>query len=281
MTTSDVQKIRVPATSANLGPGYDCLGLALDMWVELSARLSDNDHFLYSGEGEMPDTRHNLTHQGFTAVYRELGLEAPPVTFTVHNPIPLARGLGSSSAALVSGAAAADCFTGGQLGRDGVFQICARAEGHPDNVAPAVYGGFTVSARRGEEYLSRSLPLPADWHFLIAIPDFELPTMTARKVVPESFSRADVISTSSRAALWALAVATADPELLDTATRDVLHQPYREPLLPGFAESVAGAREAGAWAAFLSGAGPSLAAICPADKTRIRHRGAGRLRPGH
>lgn len=266
MPDSDSHVIRVPATSANLGPGYDCLGLAVDLWLEVTARLSDRDRFIYSGEGALPDTRHNLTHQGFASVYRELGQEVPSVEFTVHNPIPLARGLGSSSAALVSGAVAADLLSGGHLGRSGVFQLCARAEGHPDNVAPAVYGGFTVSARQDDGYLSRSLPLPADWRFLFAIPDFELATITARKVVPETFSRADVISTSSRTALWSLAVATADPGLLAAASHDVLHQPYREPLLPGYAEAARRAREAGAWAAFLSGAGPTLAAICPEDR---------------
>ncbi len=267
MPASKTYLIRVPATSANLGPGYDCLGLAVDLWLEVTARLADHDSFDYHGEGQLPDTPHNLTHQGFASVYRELGLEVPRVAFTVQNPVPLARGLGSSSAALVSGAVAADRFTGGRLGPDGVFQLCARAEGHPDNVAPAVFGGFTVSARQDGSYVSRSLPVPPDWRFLFAIPEFELPTIAARKVVPETFARQDLISTASRTALWSLAVATRDPTLLDAATRDVVHQPYRERLLPGFSRALEAAREAGAWAAFLSGAGPSLAAVCAEGAT--------------
>ena len=260
--------VRVPATSANLGPGYDCLGLAVGLWIDVTATLADEDSFDYSGEGSLPDTPHNLSHQGFAAVYRELDLEVPRVALTVKNPVPLARGLGSSSAALVAGAACADTMLGGRLGRDGLFQLCARLEGHPDNVAPAVFGGFTVSSWHSDAWVSRSLPLPADWHFVFAIPETELPTLQARKVVPDTFSLADVISTASRTALWALAVAQADAKLLRTATYDVLHQPYREPLLPGFTDAVTGAHQAGAHAAYLSGAGPSLAAICDAAKVQ-------------
>lgn len=258
--------VRVPATSANLGPGYDCLGLAVGLWLTVTATLAEEDRFDYEGEGSLPDTPHNLSHQGFAAVYRELGLDVPAVALKVNNPVPLARGLGSSSAALVAGAACADTLLGGRLGRDAVFQLCARLEGHPDNVAPAVFGGFTVSAWQDDAWISRSVPLPAGWNFLFALPDAELPTLQARKVVPEQFHIADVISTAARTALWALAVAQSDADLLKTATRDVLHQPYREPLLPGFRETLAASLDAGAYAAYLSGAGPSVAAICGTDE---------------
>lgn len=256
--------ISVPATSANLGPGYDCLGVAVDLWLSVRAQLSDRDSFSYRGEGRIDDTPHNLSHHGFALACREAGVGVPRVAFTVSNPIPLARGLGSSSAALVAGAAAADELLNLGLGRDGVFQVCARAEGHPDNVAPAVYGDFTASALQGGRWHAGRLPLPDSWRFVFAIPESELPTVTARKAVPDSFSRDDVISTSSRTALWSLAVAQADGELLAVASHDVLHQPYRQALLPGFTETLAAARAAGAWAAFLSGAGPTVAAVCAA-----------------
>lgn len=263
--------ISVPATSANLGPGYDCLGLAVDLWLEVKAQLSERDSFLYSGEGQLQDTPHNLSHQGFALACREAGVAAARVTFTVSNPIPLARGLGSSSAALVAGAAAADELLGLGLGRDGVFQVCARAEGHPDNVAPAVFGGFTASAFQDGKWHAGRLPLPDSWRFLFAIPERELPTVTARKAVPDSFPRADVISTSARTALWSLAVAQADAALLKIASQDVLHQPYRQELLPGFAATVAAALEAGAWAAFLSGAGPTVGAVCgPGNQAEVQ-----------
>lgn len=261
MPESPAVTVRVPATSANLGPGYDSLGLAVDLWLEVTATPADTDSFHYSGEGDLPDTPHNLSHQGFRAAWHELGLQPPAVALQVSNPIPLARGLGSSSAALVAGAAVADAMSGGRLGRDGVFQLCARLEGHPDNVAPAVYGGFTVSAREGDQFITRSLALPGHWRFLFAVPATELPTVQARKVVPDTYSREDLIMTAARTALWTMAVATADAALLSSACRDVVHQPYREPLLPGFRAALEAATAAGASGAFLSGAGPTLAAI--------------------
>lgn len=257
--------IRVPATSANLGPGFDCLGLAVNLQLTVRAELSAADRLLYRGDGSLPDTPGSLLHQGFQAAYRAAGLRPPAVTFHVENPIPLARGLGSSSAALVAGAAAADVLLGEQLGRDGIFQLCARLEGHPDNVAPAVYGGFTVSAQDAGAFVTRSLPLPDSWRYLFAVPSFELSTEQARGLLPDSYPRSAVIHTSSRTALWVLAVSQADPALLRVASQDVLHEPYREPLLPRFTKTVAAVLEQGAFAAYLSGAGPTLAVICDAS----------------
>lgn len=261
-----VIRLRVPATSANLGPGFDCLGLALSLWLEVEATPSASDHFRYHGEGKLADTPHNLVHQGFRAAFEALGRQAPAVTFEARNAIPLARGLGSSSAALVAGIAAADALLGGVLGREGVFQLAARMEGHPDNVGPAVYGGFTASARRADgSYLCRMLAVPPGWHLLFGVPAFELLTSKARAVLPERYSRADAVYSSSRTALWALAIARDEPELLRVASQDVLHEPYREPLVPGLAECRQRLFEAGAYAAFLSGAGPSLGVVCSAE----------------
>lgn len=272
--------LHVPATSANLGPGFDALGLALDLHLAVKVRRSERDSFRYRGEGSVPETPDNLLHQGFTAACRAAGARPFPVDFEVDNPIPMARGLGSSSAALVGGAAAADVLLGEPLGRDGVFEVTAAIEGHPDNVAPAVYGGFTVSARDGSgRFHTRSLPLPKGWKLLFAVPGFEILTETARGLVPESYSRADVISTSSRAALWAVAVATDEPRLLRAASLDVLHQPYRAPIIPGFLECIENAFDAGAYAAYLSGAGPAVGAVvgeavsAPVREALLRYAG--------
>lgn len=254
--------VRVPATSANLGPGFDCLGLALDLHLEVRARPADRDRFAYRGEGKLPDRPDGLVHVGFRAAFERLGQPAPTVALEARNPIPLARGLGSSSAALVAGAALADAWTGGALGRDGVFQLTAELEGHPDNVAPAVYGGFTVSAPRLEGgYATAVLALPPGWRLLFGVPDFELPTAKARAALPTSVHRDDAVRTAARSALWALAVARDEPELLRTASLDVLHEPYREPLVPGLREARAELRAAGAFAAFLSGAGPTIGVV--------------------
>ncbi len=255
--------LRVPATSANLGPGFDALGLAVSLWLEVQARPSQTDTFLYQGEGALPDSSDNLVHKGFLAAYTELGRDAPKVTFEVANPIPLARGLGSSSAALVAGIAAADAFLEDGLGRDGVFQLAARLEGHPDNVGPAVYGGFTVAARREDgTYLCERLQVPETWQLLFGVPDFELPTSRARAVLPEMYARADLVYNAGRTALWSLAVAQDKPELLRVASQDRVHEPFREPLVPGLASCRASLLEVGAYAAFLSGAGPTVGVVC-------------------
>jgi homoserine kinase len=263
-----VISVRVPATSANLGPGFDCLGLAVDLFLEVDGLASERDAFRYSGQGSLPDTPDNLVHAGFRQAHAALGLSAPPFTFVVRNPIPLARGLGSSSAALVAGAVIADTLHDGLLGRDGVFQLVAGLEGHPDNVGPAVYGGLTVAALRAAGgYEAAVLTVPPSWRLLFGVPAFELPTERARAALPEMVRRSDAVLTASRAALWALAVARDEPALLRTASLDVLHEPYREPLVPGLAAARTALREAGAYAAFLSGAGPSVGVVAPAAAT--------------
>lgn len=259
-------KIQVPATSANLGPGFDSLGLAVSLYLTVELTESEQDNFIYSGNGHVENTPNNLLHQGFREAYRVVGKVAPKVTLRVHNPIPLARGLGSSSAALVAGVALADKLLDHELGRDGVFQITAAQEGHPDNVAPAVYGGFTVSAQKDDDsYLSQSLAVPTNWQLLFAVPDFQLLTSESRAVLPESYSRADAVYTSSRSALWTTAVALNKPELLSVASQDRLHEPYREPLIRGMRDCREAMQKAGAVATYLSGAGPTLAAICLSD----------------
>ena len=265
--------VRVPATSANLGPGFDCLGLAVTQYLEVTATLSERDAFSYDGAGHVADTPDNLTHQGFRAAFAGVGKVAPRVRLEAHNTIPLARGLGSSSAALVAGAALADVFLGGVLGREGVFQLTAGLEGHPDNVAPAVFGGFTVSTKTESGYLCQALLLPAHWRLLFAVPMFELLTCDARAMLPHTYSRADAIFNASRCALWTTAVALDKPEFLRAASQDRLHEPYREPLIPGLTACRTALLDAGASAAFLSGAGPTLAAISTDDAVTGRLEG--------
>lgn len=255
-------QVRVPATSANLGSGFDCLGVALDIWLEVSLEPAPYDQFLYHGQGFIADNPDNLIHHAFKKVFSQLGKPAPSVRLTVHNPIPLARGLGSSSAALVAGLALADAFLDFPLGKDKVFQLAAELEGHPDNVAPAILGQFTTSVKRDDgSYLSRSLPVPASWRWLVAIPDFELSTEQARAVLPLDYPREAVIFNASRTALWTLAIAQQDSSLLAVACQDKVHQPYRQDLVPNLWQTKQALLEAGAVACYLSGAGPTLAAV--------------------
>ncbi len=255
-----IARVRVPATMANLGPGFDSLGLAVSLWLEVDAELAALDAFEYQGQGQVSGTN-NLIHQGFRAAFIHAGLPAPAVRLHAKNPIPLARGLGSSSAALVAGAALAAAFIGEPFGKVEVLQVCARLEGHPDNVAPAVLGGFTASVMQADLPISISMPVPDDWRILVAVPRSELKTEHARAALPSSYSRQDMVFNLSRAALWVAGVATGRIDVLREACRDAMHQPYRAPLVPGMETAISEALEAGAIAAFLSGAGPSVSAI--------------------
>jgi homoserine kinase len=201
------------------------------------------DGFEYSGEQPAPQGEGNLVHRGFAAAYAAVGQQPPPVAFEVENPVPLARGLGSSSAALVAG-------------------VAAELEGHPDNVGPAVYGGFVVAAP-GEDgaFVARSFPLPSDWRLLFGVPAYAVPTSEARAALPRTCTLSDTALTASRAALWVAAVATGDRSLLRAASLDVIHQPHRAPLVPGLLQLIADLRAAGADAAYLSGAGPTVGAV--------------------
>jgi homoserine kinase len=249
---------------ANLGPGFDSLGMAVGLWLEVDAELSNHDDFEYTGSGRVIGTN-NLIHQGFKAAFAAAGLDAPTVCLRANNPIPLARGLGSSSAALVAGAALAAEFIGNGFGRLQVLKVCAKLEGHPDNVAPAVLGGFTASVMRDDEPISVSLPVPESWRILVAVPKNELKTEQARGALPGTYSRQDTVYNLSRAALWVAGIASGEWHVLTEACRDAMHQPYRAALVPGMDAAIAGALEAGALAAFLSGAGPSVSAIVSSD----------------
>jgi homoserine kinase len=257
-------RVRVPATIANLGPGFDALGLAVSLHLTASASLNEHDSFFYNGDANAFGTD-NLMHQGWREAHHAMGVTAPNVRLSCENPIPLARGLGSSSAALVAGAALADAMQDGCLGREGVLRVCAELEGHPDNVAPAVLGGFTASVMGAHGFLNASFTLPDNVHVLVAVPDFELKTAEARAALPDLYSRADMVFNLSRSALWVAAVASGNLTWLREACRDRLHQPYRAAFVPGLEATIEAALDRGALAAFLSGAGPSLAALVTAD----------------
>jgi len=254
-----MERVYVPATLANLGSGFDALGAALALYLEAEVQPAGADRFHYAGEGFVPDSPDNLVHEAFRAAHARLGEEAPPVEIRLFNPIPLARGMGSSAAARVAGAALADRLLDGRLGKEGVFAVASELEGHPDNVAPAVFGGFQLAL--ADPLTHVPLPHPDGLRFVVAVPGRALPTSKARAALPEKVPHADARYNLARAALWAAALAQGRTDLLAEAARDRLHQPYRLGLMPGAAEALAAAEAAGARAAFVAGAGPSLAAL--------------------
>lgn len=252
--------VRVPATIANLGPGFDALGLAVSLYCEARAVAAETDVFVYNGDAGLFGVD-NLMHTGWRAAHKALGVPAPSVYLSCQNQIPLARGLGSSSAALVAGAALADAVQGQRLGRSGVLRLCAALEGHPDNVAPAVLGGFTTSVMVGAELSSVQFDLSTNVSVLVSVPDFELKTSEARDALPDLYSRADMVFNLSRSALWVAAVASRNYSLLREACRDRVHQPFRARFVPNLEQTIDDVLNAGALAAFLNGAGPSVGAL--------------------
>lgn len=257
-------KVRVPATTANLGPGFDCLGLALDWWntieIETIARGLQIECDCPPGV-EIPRNRSNLVVFGMDAVYRLAKQKRPPLRIYITTQIPIARGLGSSSAAIVGGMLAANTLLGDLYSRDELVTLATRIEGHPDNVAPALLGGLMVAAMEGKQVTVARFPVPRELRCVLFIPDTTLLTKTARRILPKRIPRADAIYNASRVALWIAALRERRWEWLGAATQDRLHQPYRAKLVPGMFALFDAARAAGARGAVLSGAGPSIIAF--------------------
>ena len=272
-------RVRVPATSANLGPGFDALGLALNLHDEVTARVSGTGirvRVTGEGAGDLPDDETHLVVRCALATFDRLGGRPPGLEVTCHNRIPQARGLGSSSAAIVAGILAARALVepaaaAGGLDDAGVLRLASEIEGHPDNVAPCLLGGFTIAWLddfAGGARAVRLVPAP-EVHPLIFVPEERGLTAHARAALPATVPHADAARNAGRAALLVHAL-TAAPELLLPATEDRLHQNYRAPGAPATAALVATLREAGI-PAVVSGAGPSVLAFRGGTEIPITH----------
>lgn len=253
--------VRAPATSANLGPGFDCLGLALELRDRVTFERADSTSVRVIGEGagEVPEGPDHLILSSFREAFAACGLAAPDVSVTCENQIPHGRGMGSSSAAIVTGLAAARAM-GAHMSDDATLALATRIEGHPDNVAPALLGGLTVAwMSQGTGRAVRLDPLSLD--VTVAVPVDRLATSLARTLLPETVPFADAVHAAGRSAL-AVAAFTADPEVLLEATDDRLHQDYRKQAYPQSWDLVRHLRSRGVPAA-ISGAGPSVIIFGP------------------
>ena len=260
--TPERVSVRVPATAANLGPGFDSIGMALDLWSELTVEHGPFEVFI-EGDGaeELPRDEKNLVVSGARAAYNARGAEFPALKFHCANGIPFARGLGSSSAAIVSGIVAGFALQGDGTDPAEALELAADIEGHPDNVAPAILGGCQIGVRSGERWVTSRIAVPDDLHAVIVIPDFVGETAQARGVLKDEVSRADAVFNIGRAALLANALSTGQLDLLRFATEDRLHQPARAGIYKGLNTIIRAALTGGAHGAFLSGAGPSVMAF--------------------
>ncbi|HET7689389.1 MAG TPA: homoserine kinase [Nocardioidaceae bacterium] len=263
-------RVSVPATSANLGPGFDALGLALDLRDVVTAQVTDGLEIIVDGADAVPLDETHLVHRSMVRAFEALEVPTPGLRLHCVNLIPHGRGLGSSSAAIVAGVAAARGLVEGGTERmddDALFALAAEIEGHPDNVAPAVYGGFTIAYAEGGTFRATSIEVDPRVGVVMFVPANPVETKVARGLLPHVVSHADAAANAGRAALLVAAL-TRRPELLHDATRDWLHQDYREPAMPETLALVRSLRAQG-FAAIVSGAGPTVLAFCAAEQADV------------
>jgi homoserine kinase len=255
--------VRVPATSANLGPGFDALGLALALYNEVVAEERDGVTVTIEGEGADRLARDggNVVARGVKLAYEAAGRPFKGCALECVNRIPTARGLGSSAAAWVGGLVAGNALLGSPLSREALLGLAARAEGHPDNVAAAVFGGLTVSCVAPDGVTAFTLPVPKSLSWVVLVPEVTSATAEARALLPRSVPREDAVFNVQRVALLLAGLQSAQPAVLSVALEDRLHQPYRLKLFPWMPDVATAARTAGALGCVLSGAGPSLLAV--------------------
>ena len=251
--------IRVPATTANLGPGFDAFGCALSLYTDVTFEETEEGLEIIGCDEAFtgPD---NMAYTSSCAVLASLSEEVRGVKIHIESNIPVCRGLGSSAALLVAGAMGANVLRGNKLSTQGLLNITNAMEGHPDNLAPAFYGGLTASMVDNGLPVTVSFPLHPEWEFLALVPDFDLPTPLARAALPTEYDRSDAVYNIAHGAMVLKALELGDEKLLRNAMQDRIHQPYRKKLIRDYDKIQALIRTTGA-AFCLSGAGPTLLCI--------------------
>ncbi|MDR0956494.1 MAG: homoserine kinase [Endomicrobium sp.] len=270
-------KVKVPATTANLGPGFDVLGAALSLYNEFEVEYVPNaqkTNFILKGEGKktLPKNNKNLVWQSMCETFKilnETRYNLKNLNITINASIPLNRGLGSSAATIVGGIILANALSKNKLNTSQIANLAIKIEGHPDNVIPAIYGGVCICCK--DKYKDHEtvvqLPIPK-LKVVLCVPTFEVKTKQSRQILPKYVNLGDAIFNISRVTLLTAAFYRADYSLLSHAMQDKIHQPYRGKMIPVMNEVLNAAIVAGAYGAYLSGSGPTLAALC--DKKNIK-----------
>ncbi len=258
-------RIKVPATSANIGPGFDVAGLALTLYNTFVFELSEGGLEI-TGCPEQFCNEDNMTYQAFKTAAAYCGLDFKGVKIACSGDVPHTRGLGSSSTCIVAGIVAAYAFMNRSEDRDEILDLATKIEGHPDNVAPAIFGGLTVSVMYGDKVKTLNIPVKHDYRFVTLIPPFTLSTELSRKVLPSTISRQDAIANVSHLALSVASLINGYDEGLKLGFKDRLHQPYRGHLISGYHEIMDILdKDEQVLGSYLSGAGPSLMAVISAS----------------
>ena len=264
-------EVVVPATTANIGPGFDCLGAALDLYNHFWFAANDTDDvtIVVRGKEDLSFGKDNLVYKAFARAFELRDREVPGVSIEIEMNVPMSRGLGSSATAIVGGLLGANAIGELQLSQDTLLKLAIALEGHPDNVVPALLGGCQLSVGGGRE---RWTFCSIDWHediqAIAVVPDFKLSTEMARGILPDSIPLSDAIYTQSHLALLMRALESGNPDWLATALDDRLHQPYRGELIAGFQAVQSAATAAGAYGVVISGAGPTLLALSDRDSRK-------------
>ena len=262
-------RVKAPATTANMGPGYDCLGMALDVWNTIEIEVLDSGEPVVEvtgeGAGELETGRDNLVYRSMEFLFQDAEQEMPMVRIRCDNAIPLARGMGSSAAAIAGGLVAANAICSQDYTPNDLLEMAATIEGHPDNVAAAVLGGMQLvisdKTEEGRRLYTVPINVPPELHAVVFVPQVRITTEDARAVLPEKVTVADAVHNMGRVGLLVASMATNHPEYLAIATQDLLHQPYRQPLFPAMKVIFKAALDAGALGVFLSGSGSTVLAL--------------------
>lgn len=260
---NNIVRVKVPASTANLGPGFDSLGMALTLYSYIEIQRAEETSIELHGEhlDGIPTDKTNLIYTIAQSVFKEAGVDIPELAISMYSEIPLTRGLGSSASAIVGALVAANELIGAPLSKDRLFTLATQIEKHPDNVAASLFGGFVASAWDGNEAHYVVIEPPKELEVLVVIPHFQLSTTKAREALPTNLSLRDAVYNISRASMLVGAMASGRYDLLAAGMKDRLHQPYRAELVPGMAEILEQAPLRGALGAALSGAGPTVLAF--------------------
>ncbi|MCR8655720.1 homoserine kinase [Paenibacillus endoradicis] len=262
--------VKIPASTANLGPGFDALGMALSLyaWLELTVADETEVHLYGDGMEGIPTDHNNLVYKVAQKVFARVGMPEQALKISMYSDIPLTRGLGSSASAIVGALVAANALIGQPLTTDELFHMATELEGHPDNVGASIFGGIVISSwdEKTAPYVKITPPITLET--LVVVPDFQLSTEKARHALPSQYSKADVVFNIGRSSLLVAALASGQLELIRTAMQDRIHQPYRAALIPGMEYILEHATEKGALGAALSGAGPTLITFVDSQSTQ-------------